>query len=450
MKNKAIATKKDRYLLYALIAGLSILLILRDVNNISINKFIYFGYAVALMAVANYQTLVHMICFILPLVCGLPGTYIMPCAFMLLVVKRGRIKPIQLVPILLILLLELFAAFWYPSIDFALIVNYIFFAAVMIFLIQDDDCVDCDKCIILYLLGTLLLCYVILSATFASAPRNWMKLFADGQFRIGDQHTDSGAMTLKVNANSLAYYSLVGMACSLLMTERRAGIKKVWYIALTILFVIAGFLTLSRSWLLMAAVCLILYILSKLRNPKQFLTMFLVLFVVGIAISGYLEKNPELLAGFETRFNDETVESGGGRAYIFKNYMEIFFSNIRFVIFGTGVTQYKAAAGYNGSFHNGTQQILVSCGLIGFAVYMIVLFGPVIKANRRKWMPLAYWLPLICVVAFTQTIQFLNPTMLMLPYIIGIYALRAGGQSNENISDNRGHGGGRPVGLEAR
>lgn len=450
MKNKAIATKKDQYLLYALIAGLSILLILRDVNNISINKFIYFGYAVALMAVANYQTLVHMICFILPLVCGLPGTYIMTCAYVLLLLKRGSFKLMQVIPVLIVLLMELFAALWYPSANLTEIVNYVFFAAVMIFLIQDDDRVDYDKCVVLYLLGTLLLCYVILSATFASAPRNWMKLFASGEFRIGNMHAENPQMTLRVNANSLAYYSLVGIACGLLMTERRSGIKKVWYIALTILFVIAGFLTLSRSWLLMAAACLLLYILSKLRSPKQFITMFLTLIVVGIVLFGYLGKNPELLAGFETRFNDETVESGGGRYYIFKNYMEIFFSNIRFVIFGTGVTQNKAAAGYNGSFHNGTQQILVSCGIIGFVLYMVVLFGPVIKANRGKRMPLAYWLPLICVVAFTQTIQFLNPTMLMLPYIIGIYALRAGGQSNENISDNRGHGGGRPVGLETR
>lgn len=450
MKNKAIATKNDRYLLYALIAGLSLLLILRDVNNISINKFIYFGYAVALMTVANYQTLVQMICFILPLVCGLPGTYIMTCAYVLLLLKRGSFKLMQVIPVLIILLMELFAALWYPSANLTEIVNYVFFAAVMIFLIQDDKSVDYDKCIVLYLLGTLVLCYVILSATFASAPKNWMKLFANGEFRIGNVHAENPQMTLRVNANSLAYYSLVGIACGLLMTERRSGIKKIWYISLTVLFAIAGFLTLSRSWLLMAIVCLLLYILSKLRHPKQFVTMLLILVAMTVLISYYLGKNPELLAGFETRFNDETVESGGGRTYIFLKYMDIFFSNVRFLLLGTGVTQYKAAAGYNGSFHNGTQQVLVSCGIIGFVLYMVVLFGPVIKANRRKWMPLVYWLPLLSVVAFTQTIQFLNPTMLMLPYIIGIYALRAGGQNNENISDNRGHGGGQPVGLETR
>ena len=449
MKNKAIATNKDRYLLYALIAGLSILLILRDANNISINKFIYFGYAVALMAVANYQTLVHMICFILPLVCGLPGTYVMPCAFVLLMFKRGSVKLMQFVPVAIILLMELFAAFWYPSVDFALIVNYVSFAAVMVFLIQDDREIDYMQCITLYVLGVLLLCGVILYATLKDAPANWMKLFAKGEFRFGDIHEVEG-MTLVLNANSLAYYSLTSIACGLLLTERAKGIGKVWYIALIVLFALVGFFTISRSWLLMAAVCLILYILSKLRNPKQFLAMFLVLVVVSTLVLYWFEKNPEMLSGFETRLNDDTVETGGSRTIIFQKYMDIYFSDPRIIFFGTGVTQYRDVVGTVSSIHNGTQQILVCCGLVGFAVYMIVLFGPAIKANRRKRMPLVYWLPLLSVIAFTQTIQFLNPTMLMLPYIIGIYALRAGGQSNENISDNRGHRGGQPVGLEAR
>lgn len=450
MKNETTMTKTDKWLLYGMAAGLNILLILRDVNGISISKFIYFGYVAVFMAAANYQVLVKMICFLLPLVCGLPGTYIMLFAFALLLIKRGGFKLRQIIPILLILALELLASLWYPSADFVAIVNYVSFAAVMIFLIQDDGSIDYRHCVMMYLLATALLCYVILAATFADAPKNWMKLFANGQFRIGDQHIETDAMTLKLNANSLAYYSVVGIACGLLLTEKAKGGKKVWYIALTLLFAAAGFLTVSRSWLLIAAACLLLYILSKLRSPKQFLILFLVLAVVTVWLVNYFGNNPELLAGFESRFAEDTVQSGGSRTDIFQRYMDIFVSNLRFVLFGTGVTQYTAVTETIGSIHNGTQQILVCCGLIGFALYMVVLFGPVIKANRGKKIPLTYWLPLLSVIAFTQTIQFLNPTMLMLPYIIGIYALRTGGQAYEDISHNRGHGGGQPVGLETR
>lgn len=426
MKNKVTMTKTDKYLLWGMVAGLSLMLILRDVNGISINKFIYFGFAVALMAIASYRTVVYMVCFMLPLVCGLPGTYIMPCALVLLAFKRGKVNVMQVVPILLILLLELVAALWYPSMAFADIINYVSFAAIMVFLVQDDREVDYRQCVKLYLLGTLLLCGVILWVTFADAPKQWLQLFADGFFRVGDIRQEGGGMKLTLEANGLAYYSLVGIFCSFLLMEEIEARKKIWFLILALFFVVVGFLTVSRSWMLVCSVCLLLYIFSKMRNFKHF---FAALIVVGmsVALAMYIfSKNPELLAGFETRFTDDTVESGGSRTYILKKYMEVFFSNIRFVFLGTGVTQGNVVAGMTGSMHNGTQQILVCCGLVGFVLYMVVLIGATLKAGLGKKISLVYRLPLISVVVFTQTIQFLNPTMLMLPFIIGIYALKVG------------------------
>lgn len=428
MKNEATMTKTDKYLLWGMVAGLSLMLILRDVSGMSINKFIYFGFTVALMAIASYQTMVYMICFMLPLVCGLPGTYIMPCALVLLIMKKGKVKAIQFVGIFGILLLELIAALWYPSLKFADLINYVSFAAMMVFLVQDDAVVDYRQCVKLYLLGTLVLCGVIMWVTFADAPKNWMRLFAEGQFRIGEGREESVGIKLSLNANSLAYYSLVGIFCSFLLMENTTAGRKLWCFAGVLLFTSVGFLTLSRSWVLIFGVCLLLYILSKMRSPKHLLVALLTIGAM-IALAVYISgKNPELLAGFETRFNDDTVESGGSRTYIFQKYMDVYFSNFRFVLLGTGVTQGNVVAGMAGSMHNGTQQILVCCGLVGFVLYMIVLLSATLKVGPGKRISLVYWLPLISVVVFTQTIQFLNPTMLMLPYIIGVYALKMGRQ----------------------
>lgn len=453
MKNEVTMTKTDKYLLWGMVVGLSLMLILRDVSGIYINKFIYFGFAVALMAIANYQTMVYMICFILPLVCGLPGTYIMPCALALLIIKRGKIKLMQFMPLMIILLLEITAAFWYPSLDVVSIVNYVSFAGVMIFLIQDnhDDLnINYRECIKLYLVGSLVLCCVIWYATLMDATKNWMQLFAEGQFRFGEVQQEDVGMTLTLNANSLAYYSLIGIACSFLLMEKVFGGRKTWYIVAGIIFAAIGFLTLSRSWLLFATVLLLLFIMSKLRNPRQFAILFGMLLVVAYGAIVYLNKNPEFVAGFETRFEDDTVESGGNRTNIFNKYMEVFLSDFRFMFLGTGVTHGNAVAGMSVSMHNGTQQILICTGIVGFFIYIVVMFGPVVKIIHVRKAPLVYWLPLLCVVAFTQTIQFLTPTMLMLPYIIGIYALRAGGQNNENISDNSGHRGRQSLTLETR
>ena len=161
----------------------------------------------------------------------------------------------------------------------------------------------------------------------------------------------------------------------------------------------------------------------------------ILLILTHLGLTAYIfSKNPELLAGFETRFTDDTMETGGSRTGIFQRYMEVYFSDFRFVLFGTGVTQGNVVAGMSGSMHNGTQQILVCCGLVGFVLYMVVLFGAALKASVGKKIHLVYWMPLLSVVVFTQTIQFLNPTMLMLPFVAGIYGLKCAKDSCVSVT----------------
>jgi len=443
--------KKNRNLLVFMTVGLGLMLILRDIYGVGLNKFLYFALVVGCMVVADYQTLVDMVCFILPLVCGLPGTYIMPCAVLLLIVKRGKLRLMSIVLVICLSLLEVAASFWYPSSNVPDLVQYISFMAVVILLIHDPAELDYEEAIRIYLYGTMLLCGVIVWATLQTAPRNWLDLFARGMFRFGavDKNTDS-AMALSLNANSLAYYSITGITCGILLAERRKGPVRVLYIAMAVFAAVTGFFTISRSWILIVALVLLLYILSKLRSLKQFLALVLVVVLLVLAFVVLINNNPTLLEGFITRFTEEDVETGNNRNQIFSKYMEYYFSNPRYILFGTGVTQYHAVLENAGSIHNGSQQVLVCTGFLGFVLYLFALGGPVLQARRQGKRPFIEWLPLLSVVAFVQTIQFLSPMMLMLPYIIGVYALKAGGQKNEIISDNRGHGGGRSLGLETR
>jgi len=418
--------RKERMLLIAMTVGVSTLLILRDILGIGLSKFIFLGFIVGAMAMAQYKSLVYMICFIMPLVCGLPGTYIMPCALVLLILKKGKIELRQFLLIALITLLELVAAFWYPNLDFTSIVQYISFAGVLIFLVRDDTELDYLLCVRLYLFGTVVLVGLIVVGAIIKAPSNWLRLFARGHFRFGDtQSEDNAGMMLSLNANSMAYYSVVGMTCGILLADKETGIRRVFYIALAALCAISGWLSLSRSYLLVAVGCLMLYIFSKLRTPKQFLTVLFVLVLLFFVGWGYLEENPELLDGFITRMNENDISTGNGRTETFVKYMEVFIRNVRYVFLGAGVTQYQKVIEIRSAMHNGIQQILVCGGLCGFMIYMVVLIEPILQIYNRRKPRFAYWMPIISVAVFTQTIQFLNPMMLMLPYIIGVYSLKA-------------------------
>jgi O-antigen ligase len=313
-------------------------------------------------------------------------------------------------------------------------VQYISYAGILFFLIHDKSEQHWKKCLQMYLYGVVLLCAVIITTGIMTAPSNWLSLFAKGEFRFGKtQLEDEELMRLILNANNLGNYSAVGGCVGLMLVEHSKGKQKVMNALLTITALSGGFLSISRSWLLVIAICLFLYILGKVRNPKRLLSavlVFALLAVVGLLMMG---DRTEFLEAFLTRMGGDDLITGNGRWEHFVQYMEAYLSDPRYILFGTGVTQYKAMTGLWGSLHNGTQQILVCCGILGFVVYLAGLIKPIADIRRTGKRKLAYWIPWIGVVLYIQTTQFLNPMMLMMSYAIGVFALKLGEVENETV-----------------
>lgn len=429
--------QQDRIQLTIMAIGLSVLLIVRDVLGIELSKYIYLAYVVTFLAVAQYKTMVYMVCFILPLVCGLPGTYIMPCALALLIFKKKHVNIWQIGMLLFVTCAEILASFWYPTLKIPNMVQYISFAGVMFYLIHDKTELDHLQCVKMYMLGVSLLCAVIITTGVMNAPSGWQDLFIKGWFRFGETQMDElEGMKLTLNANSLAYYSVTGMCCGALLVEKVKGKDRILYLVLVFVSFAAGILTVSRSWLLILAICLFLYILSKAKYPKRFLAMAAVLALMLFAASWVVGSADEFITAFTTRLNDENMESGGERTELFAAYTTAFFNNIRVTLLGSGVTQYVDVLNMKQSMHNGTQQIVVCYGLLGFAVMLAALLKPIVGIRAKGKKDMICWLPLIGIILFVQTIQFLEPTMLMLPYIVGVFALKAGGTNDEKVHHN--------------
>ncbi len=417
--------RNERMKLIIYAVGLALMMIIRDVFDVGMSKYVCLAYVLTFFVLAQYQTLVYMVCYTIPLVCGLPGTYIMLGALVLLIIKCKKVNLWQIGLFAVVTSMELFASAWYPKSDIVAIIQYISYAGLVFFLIHDRTDIDFTLCLCMYLYGVAVLCGIIITTGIMAAPTNWMKQFAKGYFRFGQtQYDKNEGMQTALNANNLANYSASATFTGLLLMEKSKGFRRIIVILMTLLAVAGGFLTISRSWLLVLAICLFLYILGKVRNPKRFiatLLIFSVVFLIGFfAIGG-----TELIEGFVARMTDDDMSTGNGRTRLFTKYMDIFFRNVRFMIVGTGVTQYRAMTGNITSMHNGTQQILVCCGMIGFTVYMFGLIRPILVTRRERKIPMSYWLPLISTALYVQTTQFLNPTMLMLPYIVGIFAIKA-------------------------
>ena len=422
---------KNEIILKLFIAGIIILMLMRDIAHISINKYIYVIYSASLMCLADYQTLVYMLSFLFPLVWGLPGTYIMLCATILLIIKTTILNKKAILLMLLFAIMELLASFWYPDVDFVEMAGYLFSVFVFFILLYFKEKIDCMKCVKLFFYGVAILCLIVVISGLLKAPSDWRYLFSKGWFRFGEtQVNNSGSMMTSVNANTLAYYSITGICCGLVLLKREKGINKIIIIIIITYFVISGFLSVSRSWLLVASICVILFILSETRSFRGILSVSVIAIIGVLTIVYFLKNNPELLQGILRRLNDSGMSTAGGRVELFSLYLKAFLKSPRFFIIGTGVTQYKEVTHIFDSVHNGLEQILICYGLTGSIVFIKGMLYPVWKI-RNTIKPLIYWMPFVGVALFTQTIQFVNPDALMFPYIIAVFALKAGGEESE-------------------
>lgn len=419
--------KADRkLLLITFVVLLSSVLIARDVFSLSINKFILLGICSVFLFVADETTKISMIAFMLPLVCGLPSTYIF-LVIIALMLLRNRINTVTVVYFVVFIVLEFFAlSFSEHTLDNE-VVKQILFTCVFFLLLFTDERVDYFQCMKLYFVGSILVSFVISAYSIMRAPENWLSLFAKGWYRFGDQALeDVQGMTLRLNSNSLAYFSLTGMLQGFIIVTKAKGFSKVWAFLGVLFLAVAGLLSVSRSWLLVAAGCAFLLVCSQLKSAKGMLIM---VGALGLAtLTGLILQQvfPELFPGMITRMTSGSLEGGNGRVESSTMYLDLFFENIRLMLVGAGATYYRTSLDMMKATHNGTLQLLICYGLLGSSTFIYGLYLPLKRKLGEKREGLMNWIPLIGTVAFVQTIQFVNPCYLMLPYVISVYAVKAG------------------------
>lgn len=417
----------DTKLLTFYILSISILILLRDIGGVGIPKTLFIGVCVLSMAIANKENLIYMIVFIIPFLCGLPGTYIMLFALLMFLFKSRRVKRSALFLFVMVCVFEMFALFFLQGNFITTSIQYISYIGTLIFIIYDEEDINYQLCLKLFNVGILIVSLAILVMTFKSAPTNWKYLFSQGWFRIGDiQMEENTGMMLVLNANSMAYFCLVGISCSLLLLEIDENTrKKLIYIIETCLFIAIAIMTNSRTFILMLVIILILFLISKKVSIKSIIAMLFVGFIIGLIGWTVMNNNTYLLKGILSRLNDSTIKSAGGRTELFPLYFERWSCKLRTLLFGAGVAGYREVYKMEDSVHNGLLQVLICYGVFGSIMMAFVFFRPIFVGFNRK-VPLKYYLPVISVIFFTQTIQFLNPCFLMLPYIIGVLAIKEG------------------------
>lgn len=413
---------------------LTLLLLLGDITiGLEVNEFIYVAVFVTIFALSKKENIIEMLCFFFPLSFHVSSvTYIWLAVLFILIVKdRFRFQVRRTAIIAFFSLLELLAHYLYEISDVNRMGGYLLCMALMFYLIYEEKAtIDYEKCLILYAYGVFALCAIYLENAISHAPSGWMSMLSTGTLRIGGAVNSAITdMDIDLNANTLAYCSLTGTVTSIVLLQTKIfdkRIKKIIFIVQLIFVTAVGALTVSRSWLLVFAISLVFYCIVQKNTPKNFLKYTTIILIITLSIVLlFLQGDNMFINAFISRFANSDLRSAAGRVEIFNAYMKLFFLSNKYMIFGTGVTDYIKVTDMWQSIHMGFQQILICLGIPGGIIFLYVLFKPTFFAIKRKVL-LKYWIVIISILLFTQTIQFLNPWLIMLPYVIGVYCLRYG------------------------
>ena len=421
--------KENKKLQFTYFILIPLLVIFRDVLGIEINKIFFISIQIIFVLLSGKKDLIYIIVFIFPFLCGVPGTYIMLINLIAYMYKFKQVNKKVFLFSLYAFILEVFVSIVFKNFKLVDIIQYVEYLMIFLLLIYNKMNINYKKIIQISIGSFLSTVLIIAVESVQKAPQNWFYLFRKGWYRFGDKfRTIEDGMTLSLNANNLAYYCIVGISISLLLfIKEKNKLIKIIYFFCMILFLIIGALSLSRSFVLVLLIIIFLIFVSNVKNLKKMLLgIFFIFIFVGAAII-ILQKNTLILEGMITRFTSETMSTGGGRTTLTISTFTEWIGNYFYVLFGTSISSYnETMVGKAGQIHCGLLQILYVYGIIAAPILLYILINPVYILHKKYRIEIIYFIPWVSVIIFTQTIQFLNPTFLMFPYLLGIYSIKYG------------------------
>lgn len=206
------------------------------------------------------------------------------------------------------------------------------------------------------------------------------------------------------------FYSAQISACLggillVLARERSVGLRA-GFIGLLVLLLYCGLLSASKSFVVVGACELFVWVLLLLgqgaRRPSSLVLLAAVAAVLLFALSTSAFQN--LLAILDNRFSYANTLSDitTGRSDVWRNYLALFMSDSKLVIFGEGFTNILLPALGDKASHNTIIQCIYQFGLIGTPLviaWFVCLVKSVLRPSEGKVNGLALALMLVAALA---------------------------------------------------
>ncbi|MBQ9805132.1 MAG: hypothetical protein IJW49_01290 [Clostridia bacterium] len=409
-----VVITKERFqaiCLVLLIAATTVLLVMRDVNGTAINKYIFVAIALAGAVVLPLEKFTYLMCFFFPLYVGLPGNYITLIYLAKFIPKLPQLKLRggNLLAALAVSMFTLLQNMFFGQMG---LVQMMVIPGVFLILLLFSDLVEFNssKLALFFALGTAAVGLIMLFATLNEYDMTDLLNLSTRLGATNTEYTDEEIMNVSIDPNYFGMFALtvISTAIPLLFRKKTSKATKLLLLASTVACIAVALIGLSRTFLLVLFVWIVLYLLSQ-RNFKS-----LILTVVLIVIGAFLVTTflPDVWDTLLARFKDADMATANNRTEIIRKFLPMWLENLGSAMFGVGM--------FNCNVHCMPLQYLFGGGLVLSGFMLAFAFTLFNGSNRRH--TFAEYLPMLTVVALSFTLPMANLLNFMFPIVYaGLY-----------------------------
>lgn len=235
-------------------------------------------------------------------------------------------------------------------------------------------------------------------------------LFESRNFIFSNSYRIGGLGEL--DPNTYALYNLLAISVFIqqFMLGRYNRKQSIFMSIASLVILGAGFLTLSKTFLIFNFILLILIMIGSHKKPKHLFKLLLVLsifFIIIIKLPLFTDSINSIVARIEMGRTGGDLTTG--RTDIFRSYLQYIFSNVRTFFFGDGMYSYMPMLKIRP--HNSLLELIISWGIIGTIIFISIFgFGAhFYKIKHKKNYNFKFYklIPIIILFLYSQSLTLL-------------------------------------------
>ena len=317
------------------------------------------------------------------------------CLFVRLIKKRYAY--IDYIPLVFLLLLDIMTSAADGIFKIGDNINWIGSLVYVIYILKVwKDEVDYEKLLVYFCLAEWTVCLINILAEYRIFGQSLIPTMYGGFTSELGAFAFGKAYAAVAGGNGISFNNALAIALCVIQFSRTTNFtRKVFFAISSVFFLYTGFMVISRGFYIELAIFITLYILSLIKRPKMFLSIIVVLSVLGTIFYGYFYD--DLLSVFVNV--TQRFEAGNAdRSELINNAQILLSSNWKVLLFGGG-SYYPDTYGF--TCHNLFWDSFVSLGIVGLIVY----WGSIIKAvfcalKNRVCCNIVAFIPMIMLVSF--------------------------------------------------